>query len=163
VFSITEGPEVLVRGIEFTGNTFVSGPVLRLQVLSSKRLVDQDDSPKPYAPARVKADVERLRKFYRSFGYHDVRVSREVQWDSDLKAVVLVFHIREGERYRIKAAPEVIGQTSASGEELNRVIQVRAGDYYSQRKIDTDVTHLKDFIGYTGRLANVQDRVFLVK
>src|SRR5206468_12039925 len=36
VFNITEGPVVKIHDIDFAGNTFVSGPVLRTHIRSGK-------------------------------------------------------------------------------------------------------------------------------
>jgi outer membrane protein assembly complex protein YaeT len=160
VFSIVEGPQVFVRDIEFTGNTFVSGGVLRQHINSSRRFLGIHAFSKPYIPAMADNDVDELRKYYRSFGYHDVRISREVEWDPSSKTVVLIFHINEGVRYHVKNTPEILGQASVPKGELQRVIQVKAEELYDQRKIDRDVHSLEDYEGYTGRKLSVQERVY---
>lgn len=160
VFNITEGPQVFVRDIKFSGNKFVSGPVLRTHLMSSRWILGIHAVSKPYIAAMTEADVDKLRDYYRSFGFHDVRVSREVKWSDDSKTVVLIFHINEGQRYRIKGAPEIVGQYTVPKEEVNRVIQVKADENYSQTKIDTDVSRIRDYIGFTGKLATVEDRLF---
>src|SRR5262249_40013368 len=54
-------PEVKVRDIAFTGNTFVSGPVLRV-LLTTKRCG-------LFVQSQLDADTEGLRTYYRSFGF----------------------------------------------------------------------------------------------
>ncbi len=160
VFAITEGPEVYVRDVEFVGNSFVSGPVLRTHILTSRRFLGLNLVSKPYFAEMSDQDVDRLREYYRSFGFQDVRVSLEVKWDPDNTTVVLVYHINEGPHYRLKAAPDLVGVSSRTNEELGRVIQVKADEFYNQAKIDADVAQLRDYIGRTGHQAEIQERVF---
>ena len=159
VFSITEGPEIYVRDIQFVGNQFVSGGVLKTHINSSERILGLNVFSRPYIPNMADNDVDKLLEYYRSFGFHDVRVSRRIQWDPDAKTVVLVFDIQEGLRYRIQGAPSIIGETRFPREELSRLILVKSDEYYSQDKIEKDTGRLKNYIGVVGIQANVQDRV----
>jgi outer membrane protein insertion porin family len=156
VFSVTEGPQVFVRGIEFTGNSFVSSGVLKTHIDSKTGLLGISQPSAPYIPAMADNDVNKLLEYYRGFGFHDVKVSREVKWEQDSKTVTLVFHVNEGLRYRVKAAPEIRGNTSAAKEELRRVIRVKPDTFFDQSKIDKDVTRLEDYIGSRGTRARVE-------
>jgi outer membrane protein assembly complex protein YaeT len=160
VYSITEGPEIYVRDIQFVGNHFVSGPVLKTHINSSERFLGVNLFSRPYIPGMADNDVDKLLEYYRSFGFHDVRVSRRVQWDADSRTVVLVFDIQEGLRYRIHGVPTIVGDTHFPREELNRIVQVRGEDYFNQDKIDKDKKAITDYIGRDGVKAVVQDRVF---
>src|SRR5205823_4269460 len=79
VFNITEGPVVRIRSIGFAGNTFVSGARLLTQINSSRQFLGLFGGQFNSIIADV--DVSKLEEYYRTFGYHDVRVSRELQWD----------------------------------------------------------------------------------
>jgi outer membrane protein assembly factor BamA len=85
VFQIAEGPKVAVHEVKFEGSNFVSGAVLKTHLGRCVNGVD---------------DVERLEEYYRSFGFRDVRVSRELEWTEDGRKVNLIFHIQEGRRQR---------------------------------------------------------------
>lgn len=93
VYTIHEGPRVKVRRVEFTGNNFVGDDALLDQIASHKRGSSRANF------AEVPADVVRLAEYYRSFGYRDVVVSYELQWNLDGGDALLMFHIEEGERY----------------------------------------------------------------
>ncbi|MBI1918229.1 MAG: outer membrane protein assembly factor BamA [Planctomycetes bacterium] len=159
VFSITEGPEVYIRDIRFVGNHFVAGPVLKTHLNSSSRFFGINLFSHPYLPVVVDGDVSKLIEYYRSFGYHDVKVSRQVEWNPGSKTVDVVFHIDEGLRYRVQALPQIVGNASFKNEELGRITQVRADEYYSQEKVEKDTKRLTDYYGHTGRRAAVEDRV----
>jgi outer membrane protein assembly factor BamA len=90
VFNITEGPVTRVKDIGFTGNTFVMGAVLKKRVHTSGK----------FNPATMEDDLRELVKYYRAFGFHDVKVNRELLYSGDGREVSVVFHIQEGLRYR---------------------------------------------------------------
>ncbi|HMC66842.1 MAG TPA: POTRA domain-containing protein, partial [Gemmataceae bacterium] len=54
-----------------------------------------------YEEHMIEADIAKLEQYYRSFGFHDVRVTRELRWQEDLRHVDVIFHIEEGQRYRV--------------------------------------------------------------
>ena len=76
VFTITEGPEVYIRAIQFEGNHFVTGAVLATHINSKSRLLGLNLISQPYIPAMTDHDIDELLKYYHSYGFHDVRVSR---------------------------------------------------------------------------------------
>jgi outer membrane protein insertion porin family len=154
VFQITEGPKVAVKSIEFTGNTFVSGAVLKSHLMSGsylRGLVMSD-----YNPQMAEADAGKLVEYYKSHGYEDVRVSREVQWDPDGRYVTLLYHVKEGPRYRIKDVPLPVNTKVVSAAELQRLSKVKPGDYYDGSVIEGDVNRIKDYYGAEGRNVRVE-------
>jgi outer membrane protein assembly complex protein YaeT len=154
VFQITEGREVVVRAIRFEGNTFVSGGVLATHIHSSHQILWLFSGK--YQPPMVEADVNELEKYYRSFGFHDVKVSREVQWDSSGESIVLVFHIHEGLRYKVLDVPQVVGAKSVPHEQLEAMSKVSANSYYNETTVQKDVLTLKDYYGFMGQPAKVE-------
>jgi outer membrane protein insertion porin family len=153
VFQITEGPKVTVSSIEMTGNTFVGADVLRQHIKSGSHfggLIFSD-----FNPLMADADAGELVKYYNNFGFHDARVSREVQWAPDGRTVKLIFHIVEGPRYRIKDIPQPINCKALSPEEVQRLSKVKAGDFYLETTIQDDVTRIKNYYGDEGRLTKV--------
>jgi outer membrane protein assembly factor BamA len=102
IFSITEGPEVLVRDVRFEGNNLVGSPVLADRIRSGISL--QANGGK-YDSGLAEADAGEVVKYYRSLGYDRVGVSRELKWDESGRSVSLVFHIDEGVRYKIADLP----------------------------------------------------------
>jgi outer membrane protein insertion porin family len=153
VFQITEGPKVAVKAIEFVGNHFVTGPRLATQVKSSTQWFHCIGGT--YVPAMAEADINELMKYYRTFGFHDVRVSLETRWESDGSLVTLIFHIEEGQRYRVQDVPQVHGVKSVPHEQLEALSQVKPGDWYNEPAVTGDIKRIQDYIGYMGREARV--------
>jgi hypothetical protein len=128
VFKITEGPIARVGSIEFTGNASLSSTRLRtvfgeLNAGCGGRLgavvgefgagcgiVGVGFPPKvmPFL------DCEKLETYYKSFGFRDVRITRELRWSTDGDKVDLIFHIDEGKR-----DPETATQLSYTPGEVD--------------------------------------------
>src|SRR5439155_10623275 len=86
-FAITEGPEVYISDIEFVitstppGNAFVSAAVLNTHIHSSALWFGMFGGK--YNASEIESDVARLIEYYRSFGFHDLHVSREIRSSAD--------------------------------------------------------------------------------
>jgi outer membrane protein assembly complex protein YaeT len=149
IFNITEGPKVKVRAIDFTGNTFVSAAVLRNRINSSAMFLGLLGGT--YNAAMADNDVHELIKYYKSFGYHDVKVNRELVYSGDGREVKLIFHINEGVRYRLADTPQIAGVQGIPREELATLGKTKAGEIYDEAKIKGDVKRMGDWAGYLGR------------
>ncbi len=102
VFNIAEGYVLKIRDIVFVGNHFVRGARLQTQISSKTPWVPYylwlgGD----YVPELADEDTRRLIAYYNAFGYHDVKVARDVQYRPDFRDVVLTFHVDEGPRYKV--------------------------------------------------------------
>jgi outer membrane protein insertion porin family len=154
VYQITEGPKVKVRDIKFIGNSFVSGPRLATQIKSSKQWFGIIGGT--YNKQMVEADISDLYKYYRGFGFQDVRVSPEFQRSSDGSGVTLIYHIQEGPRYRIQDVPDVHGVSQIPREQLVALSLFKPGDYLDEAKLKTDVKIITDSLGYNGQDVRVE-------
>src|SRR5262249_29468185 len=141
VFNITEGPKVQISGISFVGNSFVTGPVLKTHIQSSSKFLSLFGGT--YNAGMLDHDQGELIRYYRAFGYHDVRVGRELVYSPDGRDVEVVFHIHEGVRYRVAASPVIEGVKSMSREALEANNRVKADEYYDQAKIDGDLARVR--------------------
>ncbi len=150
VFNIGEGDKVKITAIEFEGNTFEPGSVLKNHINSNSALPGLGIFLGTLNPQMVDADIAKLEEYYKSFGYLDAHVSRELHWNEDDRTLTLSFHVQEGLRYQIKDRPHVSGATSAPVEQLEQDVLVKPGQYYNQNDIDKDVKRIKDYLGATG-------------
>jgi outer membrane protein insertion porin family len=126
VYQITEGPKITVRDIQFTGNTFLSSARLATQLKLKEKF------PLPvgtYNKQMADAVVDELYKYFRSFGYLDVRIALEMQRSTDGGEVTLIFHIEEGQRYKIQDVPEVPATQRISAEQLQAQSRLKPVDY----------------------------------
>jgi outer membrane protein assembly complex protein YaeT len=156
IFNVTEGPKVRIGGIEFSGNNFLSSERLRTYINASNGLFRMGVFGTPYNAALIDNDVNELMKVYRSFGFHDVRVGRQLRWSADNQHVTVVYVIQEGVRFTVLNVPDIHGVKSTSVEGLQTQVKVKAGDYYEERKIEADKARIKDWIGNQGRETRVE-------
>jgi outer membrane protein assembly complex protein YaeT len=163
IFNINEGDKVCIRNISFTGNTFVSGPVLKTHINSTGKFLGVLRFTGTYVPAMVDNDVTKLEEYYRSFGYLDVRVARQLSYDPNGRDVDVTYNIEEGQRYRLADTPVVQGLRYLPAEQLAQLCQVKAGDTYDENKIKADCNRMKDYIGYLGREARAEPQVVFQK
>jgi outer membrane protein assembly factor BamA len=166
IFRISEGPYVRISAINFTGNTFVSSEVLRQRINSGamvgSRIGLHTNIGGTFNPALVEHDASELLKYYRSFGYHDVRISRELTYAPDGRTVAVTFHISEGVRYKVLGKPQVHGYRSGPTEALEALTTLKANEYYDQRAVESDKLRIRNYVGYTGRETRVADEHTLV-
>jgi len=153
IFNITEGPVVKIRGVGFVGNTWASGGRLATLINSKKIL---GIFPGTYNPQMVEADIGKLEEYYKTFGFLDVQVSRELQLTEDGRDVYLIFHVLEGTRYTIQSPPHVVNNKNIPLEQLEQLSKIKAGQFYSETDVQRDVTNIKDYYGLTGRDTKVQ-------
>jgi outer membrane protein insertion porin family len=120
VFQISEGPRVTVRAARFEGNDSVSAGALGRQI--SRSSTEMRTSQGILKPATVEADVRELEKYYRSLGFREVKVTRELEWNPDGRYATLVFHVQEGPRSRAEdAAPADLADPREPGAVLSKV------------------------------------------
>lgn len=158
VFNITEGPVVRVSRIQFAGNDsgFASSARLHTQVNSSRQILGLGGK---FNPIAADLDITKLEEYYRTFGFHDVRVSRELQWEEDHRHVRLVFHIHEGQRYKVKGL-QVNGNRTLPGDLLLTGCKSKEGEFYDKRTVEGDIATIKDMYGNRGHGVGVREQVY---
>ncbi len=154
IFDITEGPKVKVKAIQFVGNSFVSGARLAKRINSSHEWHGIVEGT--YSKRMADYDVAKLLEYYRSFGFLDAKVSLEKQQSSDGRGVTLIFHIQEGQRYKVKEAPQVHGPKTLPVEQLQALSQFRSRDFVDQSKVKTDMERITNWYG--GQRVQVQNQ-----
>jgi outer membrane protein insertion porin family len=154
LFQITEGPQVKIGSLQFTGNRFVSGDVLATHIHSDKPILGVFGGA--FSKETIEDDTGKLRAYYRSFGFHDVDISYEVQFQPNGHEAVVVFHIVEGKRFRLKDKPTVTGVSPATAEQLRRICKLKALDYFNGPELDRAAREMEDYLGYGGFNVRVQ-------
>ncbi len=147
VFSIYEGQQQRIFRTDFVGNTIASDSRLRTQIQSKpgimwmfKGQVDKE---------QVDADVERLTNYYRSLGFFKARIGRELIFSESGKWLTVRFVIDEGPRYRIRQV-SLAGNSTFTTESLMERLELDSGDYFDARRMNRDLTVLRDTYGGQG-------------
>jgi outer membrane protein assembly complex protein YaeT len=155
VFRITEGKIVKVTGVQFVGNTFVSGERLRTQTTVSRSLIGIGGD---YNPQQVDFDRAKLEDYYRTYGYQDVQVVPELMYP-DEKSVVVVYHISEGVRYRVSRV-QINGTSAFTLERVQSVVKLKPGDNYDKLVTQADVKNIKSLYGNRGYSVTPKEEVY---
>jgi hypothetical protein len=129
-FSITEGPKVQIREVEFTGNSFVSAGVLRTHL-----------SANPRSQTVIAADIKQLVEYYRSFGFQDVLITHELKWTADCREATVIFHIEERNRSPLTDQPRIESPRSGSPDELDRLCNAKPGKPLADPKGTCEVVY----------------------
>lgn len=170
-FVVDEGPKVTVRDIVFRGNaSFIADPVLGFlgtedYLLRDARLASGPArgliNGGPFSREILDEDLDRLRLFYRSRGFLDATVDvADVLFTPDRRQVDLQIVVVEGPRYRIRSVRvEHVDEGTRQPltepplypiEELQQVLKVQPGEFYSFDRLQRDVQALEDFYGSRG-------------
>lgn len=147
IFNITEGPKVGLRGVKFVGNEWADSG--RLQTLIQSKPILWA-FPGRYHEKIIAADVSKIIDYYKSFGFLDVRVSRELELTGDGRDVYVNYHIQEGQRQTIGGPAQINGVRSLALEQLEQLSKLKAGQFYSQPDVDGDLNKIKDMIYHNG-------------
>jgi outer membrane protein insertion porin family len=155
VFRITEGRVWKVGQVSFEGNTFVSGERLRTQIQTTRTFFGLGGD---YNPGMIEFDAAHLEEYYRTYGFQDVRVSRELIYDGPDR-VRLVFHINEGQRYRVGQV-QFNGSQAIDHERIKSVTKLKPGEVYDKNVVTADLRNIKALYGNTGRLVSPKEEVY---
>jgi outer membrane protein insertion porin family len=150
VFEIHEGPKVKVNGVRFVGNNFASDALLRTKLETSIRKLWLFGGK--FDPATIPGDVEALTEYYHALGFFDVKVNPPKQlFSKDKSRLVLEYQIEEGLRYKVRNV-EIAGNQVLSTDALRNGMEVKAGDYFTLRKLNKDIQKVIDQYGDLGRI-----------
>ncbi len=149
VFLIHEGPKQKIYDIEFEGNTIADDARLKTQISSKTPILymfrgEVDES-------KIDEDVEKLTAYYRSLGFFNAVIGRELEFGESGNWATLRFVINEGPRYKVNNV-NIVGASKFHKEELEAELQLKGGKYFDQDSMTRDITALQDRYGGQGYL-----------
>lgn len=141
LLTVSEGPRVRIRKIEFQGATAFSQFWLRQKIESATyiwllRTGDLDDE-------RLQRDVSTLVTYYRDRAYLDVQVSYELDFAPNGADLTVRFIVQEGVRYAIRTM-NFKGNTVLPADELGRDLKLKPGEFLVNEKVEADVKAARD-------------------
>ena len=149
VFLIDEGRSRKSLWTGFVGNTIANDARLLTQIKSKPGVLwllggDLDR-------AKIDADVEALTAYYRSLGFFQAKVGREVEVVNGGKRewTMLTFVINEGPRYSVRNV-SFVGNSKFKSEFISRELKLTSGQPFNQSKMDTDLGMIRDIYGGRG-------------
>ncbi|UUO05885.1 hypothetical protein M4951_21270 [Blastopirellula sp. J2-11] len=153
-FMVHEGPLARVWSTEFVGNTIASGGRLKTQVKSKPGILWYIRGKVEYD--QIEADVEALTSYYRGLGYFKAQINRIMEYNDSGQWVNITFVVDEGPRYEVRSVA-FVGQTKFTDEQLATQVNLMEGQYFDQKKMNSDLAALTDLYGAQGYIhADVQ-------
>jgi len=150
-FAVTEGEVAKIRGINIVGaQAFDEDELIDLFVLRSPGLLTWYTKHDRYSREKLSADLETLRSHYQNRGYIDFSIeSTQVSITPDRQDIYLTVNIIEGEKYTVSEV-ELSGQMLLPKEELQKLVQLKAGDVFSREKLAASTKAISDRLGNDG-------------
>lgn len=148
VLLVNEGPIQRISSVQFVGNTIATDGRLKALVQSKPGILWYLFRGK-VDRAKIDEDVEKLTAYYRSLGYFNAKIGRELSFDDENEWLKLTFVIDEGIRWRIRNV-SVVGNQRFERVELENELQLAPGEYFNQAKMTADLSALRDFYGGQG-------------
>ena len=152
VFLINEGGRTKISSIEFIGNN-AYGDSRLAEVISHNESnflswLKRDDV---FDPDRLRADEERLRRFYFNNGYADFRVISAVgDFNEAENSYSINITVEEGERYTFGTIAVDNALSAVDDAILQDAIEIREGDTYSARNIERTLVAMTTAISEGG-------------
>jgi outer membrane protein insertion porin family len=105
-----------------------------------QRFLGFDMLASKFDPNRIDNDAAKLEEYYRTNGYLDVRVTRDLEFTTDQQFVDVTYHISEGLRYHIQDVA-IKGSKALPQDQVLSILQVHKGE---------NARTLTDLYGYRG-------------
>jgi outer membrane protein insertion porin family len=156
--NVAEGKAAKIKHLNVVGNT----------VFSDKQIEDDFESntsnwtswytkDDQYSREKLSGDLEKLQSYYMDRGYADFNVdSTQVGISPDKRKMYVTANIKEGEVYNVSDI-KLTGALILKEEDLRKLMQIKAGEVFSRRKVEQSVdaiTATLSNIGYA--FADVQ-------
>ena len=157
VFNVVEGEVSKIKQINLIGNkAYKEAELLDLMKLGTPGWFAWFSSNDQYSKQKLSADMETLRSFYMDNGYLEFNIdSTQVSITPDKKDIYITINFTEGEKYTV-AKVSVSGDTPIPKEEIEKLIQVKAGGTFSRKALTETSKKIGERFGQEGyAFANV--------
>ncbi len=156
-FTMSEGPKVKIRRLEFTGNTAISDGKLRRKMKENRAhwFFSFITGRGTYQETKFEEDAERVSDYYRDNGYIRAQVGDpelRVLGDSDDKKtrwIELRIPVNEGNRYLVKSF-DVAGNKVVKSDALKPLFKLEQGKYYNQKLVRKGFQKAQEIYGAGG-------------
>lgn len=138
LFIIDEQTILKIRGIKIIGNnTFSANRIVRLMKSRKAWLLNSGI----FKEEAFQDDIDRVKDFYRSNGFTDVKVDSQVKFES--KGVYLYITVEEGKRYYIGKIT-IEGNKEVPLVDLEKVLTLKEGAVFSEQGVYNESLSLRE-------------------
>lgn len=150
VFTVEEGPRVLVEAIRFVGDVTVPKEDLEALFTTAQVIFYRSDMP-PYVQSEIEAGTGRVRDYYRARGYQDVQVEPpRLTFSQDRSRVAVAIPITEGRRYRLTDLRFTGDLPEALAADLRSLREAMVGQAYNRSLRLVTQSRLEEIYGDKG-------------
>ncbi len=148
---VSEGKAARIRSINIIGNkVFSDEELLDLFKLSTPTFFSFYTGSDQYSKQKLAADLATLRTWYRDRGYLAFKIkSTQVSISPDKRYIYLTINIHEGKRYRV-GKMRLAGKLVVKADELERLVTLRPGMVFSQKRLSETIKKIGDRLGDEG-------------
>lgn len=138
-FHINEGSEVVVRTIEFEGNSKVSDADLRgaMDDTHEKRWWKILTSG-TFDATKYEDDKKKIINYYHSRGFRDAAILGDSIWLTGTEDLHIRINVYEGQQYYIRNIA-VVGNEVIPADEIRRRLGFQRGDIYNMERFDVNL------------------------
>ncbi|MCX6543564.1 MAG: BamA/TamA family outer membrane protein [Acidobacteria bacterium] len=156
-FVMDEGPRVRIRSVDFVGSKAVKSGSLARQMKNNRKvgIFSWITRSGTYQAAKYEEDADKVVEFYRNKGYVMARVGQpslkfiEDSKDKGTRYVALRIPVQEGERFRVGDVG-FDGNTVVKTEGLKSLFNIKAGQFYSEKKVRKAMDKARELYGSVG-------------
>lgn len=157
VFHVIEGEVSKIKQINLVGNkAYTEAELLDLMKLSTADWLSWISKNDQYSKQKLSADMEELRTYYLDNGYLEFNIdSTQVSITPDKKDIYITINFTEGNKYTVSKVG-VTGNTIVPKEQIESLLQVKAGDTFSRKALTETNKLIAERLGGEGyAFANV--------
>ncbi len=149
--SVTEGEVAKIRGINIVGaEAFPESELLDQFTLRTPGWLTWYTKHDRYAREKLGADIETLRSYYQNRGYLDFSIeSTQVSITPDRQEIYITVNVVEGDKYTVSDV-QLGGQLLLPREELEKLVQIKAGEVFSREKLNASTKAIAERLGNDG-------------
>ena len=156
-FDVFEGEVARIREIKVIGNeAFTDTNLLGLFKMTTPGWLSWYTDSDKYSREKLERDLETLRSFYLDRGYLEYKAEPpQVTISGDRKDIFITLTISEGKPYKVTSV-NLAGNLLGLENEVNTLVQVKAGETFSGEKTNATAKSISDYLGGLGyAFANV--------
>ncbi|WP_165220947.1 BamA/OMP85 family outer membrane protein [Aquisphaera insulae] len=136
VIQIFEGSKFRINSVDFKGNVFASDGQLRTKIGTRKPILGLVGGK--YHRDLLDEDTRKLKEYYQSQGFYEVKVTPVTRSGKDLGDINLTFVISEGTRYSVRNLL-FEGNSKIKTEELREGLQLHSGKPFLEAVKEADL------------------------
>ncbi len=146
IFEIFEGPKCRIVDVAFAGNTLVSDATLRTKVRSRPSILGFLGA---FRREDIEEDARKLRQYYMSMGYFEVKVSPSIKPGDTLGEKVIEYAIWEGVQFKVRNI-SFEGNEQIAEATLREGLMLHDGLPFQEEVFNADIKRLQDKYGEIG-------------